>query len=227
MRLVKSTWIADANISAELIKKNYFCHGKRSGFKYQCGDEIYDLETINESINLLMESLKRIQRWNVWETWWIDKHKQELLRIRENVKMFRKKYGKSIDKLIKLIDEIINYIDKFQRYWIEKDISYEIKNLVDSLINGKSKVIVRKTSNSLIVSVRSNHITLTIIKLKRRGLIVELTLNGFNGKTMVIPDIFKRLMSKKEYEGFVKELLKALRGGFAETDEGVDKGKLE
>ncbi|BDR93268.1 hypothetical protein [Vulcanisaeta souniana] len=38
-------------------------------------------------------------------------------------------------------------------------------------------------------------------------------------------NIFRRMLSKSEYERFIKELIKALRGGFAVTDENIHKGK--
>ncbi len=55
------------------------------------------------------------------------------------------------------------------------------------------------------------------------GITVQPKLKGFKGTAIKAPDVFGMTMSKEEYAKFVNEVLKALRDGFAEADEGVDR----
>ena len=200
--------------------RNRFCYGK----KRVCNDFVNNPEVINRVIKLMITTLNRILRWEVWDLWWLDVWKSELLNIRNNViTKLGDKYGNDIiNDILKLIDELVEYLEKFSEYWSEERIGDEIKRLFDELIHGKVEVVVHKGGTGF--SIYGEHITL-VANETNSGVTAHLELKGLEGVTIDVPDIFNKAMSKEEYEKFIKELLKALRGGFAGTDEKIEDGK--
>ncbi|ADY02426.1 hypothetical protein VMUT_2230 [Vulcanisaeta moutnovskia 768-28] len=127
-------------------------------------------------------------------------------------------------KIIDVINEIsrflLNYLgDKFKEYWFSS-VSNEIKELIDSLTNNKSKILINETGKSLMVHVYGNRIGLNVNKIFPSGsIVVQLMIKGLSGFYIDIPDVFRKLMGKKEYRKFVEKVLIPMRLGWAATDE--------
>ena len=209
-----------SKLNMDSLRRNKFCIGVKRGREYRCGGDANE-NAINNAVDLLVEAVNRMLRWRVWDSWWIDKHREEWLSARERLEVqLRDKYSEDIvNDLLRLVDKFINYNEKFLNYW--REVGSEVKELIEDLMNGRAEVIVRPSG----VSVYYKYITLETNKPNAGGVIVQLSLKGFRGMTFRIPDMFRRTMSKEEYRRFIRKVLKALRSGFAETDEGVEKGR--
>lgn len=211
-------------VSEEFIRRNRFCRGKRSGKKYRCGNNIDDSRSINEITELIIETINRMLKWRIWDDWWINAWKEEWLKARSNVELsLRGKYSdKVINAILGLINKYIKYINKLKEYWLRNSINEEIKRLIEDLVSGKAEVIIRKNNG---ISIYGGHITLEIDKPNENSVTIQLRLKGLKGMKLKVPNIFRWTLSKDEYRQFINELIKALRGGFAITDENIHKGK--
>lgn len=214
-----------AEFNVKSLRANYFCIGKKKGKRYVCFNAVNDPETINKAVELLIEAINRTLRWQLWNTWWIDKYEEELLVKRKSVEeKLRGKYDdKTVDAIIELIDRFINYTSKLRNYWLRNGVNYEIRNLIENLINGKTEVIIRGNNTSGI-SVHEEYITLNVDKTNT-GVTVHLKLKGFKSMNIKVPDVFKMIMSEEKYKEFVNEVLNGLRRGFEETDGHNEYGK--
>ena len=198
----------------KLLRKNRFCRGIRYGREYVCGGET-DESARSEAIRLLDEAIARIRYWQIWDTWWIDRHKEEWLAIRRSIdERLRSKYGDdTVNGILSVIDNgFISYIDRFKEYWVR---SGEIKEIIDSLVSGEAEVIIWENTSGL--SVYGKNMLLSISETSESDTVIHLVLRGLEGITLEVPKIFD--------ERFIRELFTPLKIGFAETDESVDKGK--
>lgn len=206
------------------LKRNSFCFGIKHGRKYICGNAVNDSNVINQYVDLLAEAIDRMFKWRIWETWWIDKYKMEWQAKKRNVNE-RLRGGiysdDVVNGILNVFKEFISYIDRFKEYWVKNGI--EIKEIIDDLVGGKAEVVIWENISGL--SIYGKNILLNVSKTDESGVVSHLVLKGFEGMTIEIPNIFMGVMSKDEYEKFIRELLIPLRVGFAETDEGVDKDR--
>ncbi len=208
--------------STGLLRANHFCMGKRRGKRYVCGDDVSNPKVIDNAIELLIEAINRMLKWRVWDTWWIDGHRNEWLVIRKNIEeKLRNKYDDEVvNSVLKLVNEFTIYIGKFRKYWSENTMWSEVKKMIDNLIYGKTEVIIWENENG--VSVHSNYITLNVSKATENGITVQLILKEFDGITINVPDVYIKTLKPEDYEKFINEVLKWLKKGFAMTDEGVN-----
>ena len=208
--------------NADSLRRNHFCIGVKRGNEYQCGGDANE-NAINNTVDLLIETVNRIQRWRVWGSWWVEEVMDEWLEKRDRLEQrLRGKYGDEIIKAtLRLINEFINYNERFMNYWHE--VSSEVKELIEDLMSGNTKVII--WGNEEGVSVYGEYITLNAHKTNTGSITVHLELNGLKGITIKVPDVFRRTMSREEYGKFINEVLMALRGGLEETDGFIDRGK--
>ena len=211
-------------ISDEVIRKNRFCYGVKINKRYACSDEVVDLKLLNETANLLIEAVNRILKWRVWDQWWINSWRQGWESMRDNVvRQFRDKYGDGVvNGLLMVINNYINYIDVFKEYWVAYDVSGEIRRLIEDLGSGEAEIIVKRTSNSLVGSIYGRYVSL-IVKRPGKGVIVHLDFSGLKAMTIKVPDVWSVI--ENYHKEFIKDVLIALRLGFAATDEGVSNGK--
>ena len=204
----------------ELLRRNKFCRGIKRGREYVCGGEA-DEGTKSNAIELLAEAVRRILKWRVWETWWVDEAMDEWLEKRDRLEVqLRGKYSEEVVNAITgLVNEFINYNEKFLNYW--QTVGGEAEKLVDDLLSSRAEVVI--WSNEGGVSVHYGHVTL---EAHRAGgsVTVQLVLNGLEGVTIKVPDVFVKTMSREEYERFINEVLMALRGGLEEADGFVENG---
>ena len=208
-------------LSVDSLKSNHFCTGVKRGREYVCGGDA-DENAISKAVDLLIEAIRRITYWRVWETWWIEEWVDEWLIARDRLEVqLRGRYSDDVvNDLLGMVDKFINYNEDFWRYWHE--VSNEVKRLVDDLLNGRSEVIVWEGEKG--VSVYREYITLEAHRT-RNGIVVQLVLNELEGITIEAPDIFKKVMSEREYGKFVNEVLEVLKGGFEEADGTIEGGK--
>ena len=205
------------------LRRNRFCMGIGGrGKGYRCGSDAGE-DAKSKAVDLLIEAVNRILKWHVWETWWIEEAKSEWLRARERLEVQLK--GKYVDEVVNaitgLVDKFINYNEKFLNYW--REVGSEVKELIEDLLNGKAEVIIRGEGVAG-VSVHGEHVTLKADRA-RNSITVQLLFKGLSGVSIKTPDMFRSTMSEEEYKKFVERVLKALRWGFAKTDEYIDKGK--
>ena len=97
---------------------------------------------MGKAVDLLAEAVRRILRWRVWKTWWIDKHREEWLSARERlVTRLRGRYSEDIvNDLLRLVDKFINYNEQFLNHW--HGVGNEVRKLTEDLTNGKAEVII-------------------------------------------------------------------------------------
>lgn len=192
--------ISDQSIefNAELLKINYFCTGIKHGNRYVCGNEVNDPGVINNAVNLLTETVNRILHWRVWDTWWIQKRRQEWLRVVEALKE-----NNINNEGLRAINEIVNYVDRFQRYW--NSVGNEIYELVNSLLSGNENIIIRRNG----VSVHKDHITIEADLTN--NVTVHVVFNDFKGINIRIPDVFGA-------DEVLKRIIRAIRDGLEVTD---------
>ncbi len=191
--------------------------GRKSDNKYVCGDNVNDPKVINNAAELLAVVIKRMWDLYVWDLWWLNKHKEEwLLKKKAIEEKLKGKYNNEvIDVVLSHLDKFIRYVDEFGDYWLRNHVSDEIERLIENLLHGRSEIIVWRNENG--VSVYGEHVTLNAQKT-RTGVMVHLMPKDFDGITIEVPNIFKRTMDKRDYRKFVRKVLKALKGGFEETD---------
>ena len=177
----------------------------------------------SKAVELLGEAVGRILKWRVWEAWWIDEAMDDWLEKRDKLEIqLRGKYSKEVvNDLLGLIDKFINYNEQFLNHWHE--VGNEVRKLINDLISGRAEVVIWSNENG--VSVYYGHITLDVHKTNAGSVMVHLVLNGLEGVTIRVPDVFRRIMSRKEYRKFVKRAFRALRGGLEETDGTIEDGK--
>lgn len=219
MIIDQSTQAIPMEINGEIIKKNKFYQETET---YEVNEKV-----ISDTIESLIDVLKRMLEWQVWDTWWIDRLVNEFINIRKSIETnLRGKYDDIvIDELLKVIDKLIQYIIEFKEYWNNKGVGNEIIRLINDLINGKAVVYVKITSKTLMINIYVNHITLRIQKHNNKNLTAQLVLTNFEHIVINVPDIFRMTMDEKEYSKFIKDILMALRLGFAVTDETVSEGR--
>ena len=209
--------------NAELLRRIKFCIGVKRGSGYRCGGEAGE-DAKSKAVELLVETINRILRWRIWDSWWVVEWMDEWLEKRDRLEVqLRGKYGDEVVNAITgLVDEFINYNEKFWNYWHKVD--GEVKKLIEDLINGRTEVVIRGEDVSGI-SVHGRYVTLEVDKMNNDSITVHLSLRGLKGVTINVPNIFKMTMSKKEYSRFIRKVLKALRGGLEETDGFVNGDK--
>ena len=205
-----------------LLRRNRFCMGVKRGKKYVCGGEA-DENAVNKAIELLSEAINRIQRWCVWDSWWVEEWMNEWLITRDRLEMqLRGKYSDKITtSLLGMIDRFIGYSEEFMNYW--HVVGYEVRELINALARGRTVVVIRGENVSG-VSVYGRHTTLEVSKASGDSITVKLVLKGLGGIVIMVPDVFKEIMDKKKYRRFIKKVLRALRRGLEETDGDVQKG---
>ena len=206
--------------NVELLRRNRFCMGVKRGGEYVCGGDA-GKDAKRKAVELLTEAVRRILRWRVWETWWIEETMDEWLESRDRLEtQLRGKYGEEVVNTVTgLVDKLISYNERFWNYW--HDVGDEVKRLVNDLLNGRTEVIIWESGKGM--SVYREYITLSANKT-RTGVTVHMVLNGLEGMTIEVPDVFRMVMSREEYEKLVNELLVALRGGLEEADGFVENG---
>ena len=74
-------------------------------------------------------------------------------------------------------------------------------------MGGRAEVIIRPSG----VSVHSEHVTLEVNR-NNTSMPVQLVLKGLESMIIKVSNVFRKTMSREEYEKFVKKMLKALRG---------------
>ena len=203
----------------DLLRGNHFCIGVKRGKRYVCGGKTNE-DAKSKTIELLNEAIERIQRWSVWDSWWVEEVMDEWLEKRDRLEIqLRGKYGDDVvNDLLRLVDKFISYTEDFWRYWHE--VGNDVEKLVNDLINGKAEVIIWEGEKG--TSVHGEFITLEVERTSTGGITVQLKPNGLEGVNIEVPDVFRKTMSGEEK--FVNELLAALRGGFEETDGRIEKG---
>ena len=202
-----------------MLMKNHFCRGVKRGRKYVCGDEASEEER-DKAVELLSEAIERIRLWRAWDSWWVEEWMDEWLIARDRLEVqLRGRYSDdAVNAITGLVDRFINYNEQLLNYW--REVGYETRRLIDDLMNGRAEVIVRPSG----ISVHGKHITLKIDRASNDSVTVHLALKRIEGITIRAPNVFRRAMSRKEYEKFVKRVLKALKSGFEETDGFIEKG---
>ncbi|WP_243665726.1 hypothetical protein [Vulcanisaeta sp. JCM 16159] len=210
--------------NTELLRKNHFCMGKRRSKRYVCSSEVDEPNIINNVVELIIEAIRRIWHWRVWDLWWVEEWMDKLLIIYNNVEVWlRGKYGEEvINNILRLVDEFISYNERLWKYW--HDVSNEVKRLIEDLVSGRAEVIIRGNDISGI-SVHGKYITLSVDKASNDSIMVQLKLKGFESVIIEVLDVFMKTMSREEYAKFVNGVLRALRGGFDETDGFNERGK--
>ena len=207
-------------LNADSLRRNRFCQGIKRGGEYVCGSEANE-DARGKAVDLLVEAVRRILRWRVWETWWIEETMDEWLKSRDRLEtQLRGKYGEEVVNAVTgLVNKFISYNERFWNYW--RDVGDEVKRLVNDLLNGRTEVIIWESGKGM--SVYREYITLSANKT-RTGVTVHMVLNGLEGMTIEVPDVFRMVMSREEYEKLVNELLVALRGGLEEADGFTENG---
>ncbi|GAB6945280.1 hypothetical protein [Vulcanisaeta sp. JCM 14467] len=207
--------------NADSLRRNRFCIGVKRGREYRCGGEA-DENAINNAIDLLIEAIKRLIHWRVWDSWWIEEAMDEWLMARDRLEVqLRGKYSEEvINDLLGLVDKFIGYNEQFLNYW--RDVGSEVMRLVDDLINGRAKVVI--WSNEDGISMHGEFIKLETHKTSTSSVMVQLKLKGLKGVTIRVSDVFRRAMSGEEYGRFINDVLMALEGGFEEADGFVEDG---
>ena len=206
----------------ELLMRNKFYIGVKRGKEYVCGDNANE-DAKSKAVELLSEAIKRILRWRVWETQWIEETMDEWLIARDKLELqLREKYSDDvINDLLGMVDKFIGYNEQFLNHW--HDVGDEVRRLIDNLMSGKAEAIIWEGEKG--ISVHGNYITLEVERTNTGGVTVQLKLSGLESVTIKAPDMFRKTMSRKEYKKFVEEVLKALRGGLEETDGTIKDGK--
>ncbi|WP_460173676.1 hypothetical protein, partial [Vulcanisaeta sp. JCM 14467] len=205
----------------ELLRRNKFCMGIKRGREHQCGSDA-DENAINKAVELLAEAVRRILRWRVWDSWWVEEIMDEWLEKRDRLEVqLRGKYSEEvINDLLGLVDKFVSYNERFLNYW--REVGSEVRKLIDDLLSGRAEVIIWEGEKG--ISVHGEHVTLEVNK-STGGITVCLVLSDLGGVTIRIPGVFAMTMSKEEYEKFINGVLRALRGGLEEADGVVFKGK--
>ncbi|GAB6944980.1 hypothetical protein JCM14467A_17620 [Vulcanisaeta sp. JCM 14467] len=208
--------------SVDSLRRNRFCIGVKRGGEYVCGGDASE-EKRDKTVGLLAEAINRMLRWHVWETWWVEEVMDEWLEKRDRLELqLRGKYNDDVvNDLLRLVDKFIGYNEQFLNYW--REVGNEVEKLIEDLINGRAEVVIRSEGVSGI-SVHGEHITLKVNRTNT-SITVHITPKGLEGMTIRVPDVFRKTMSRKEYRKFVKRVLRALRGGFEETDGTIKEGK--
>ncbi len=206
-----------------LLWRNRFCIGVKRDNEYRCGGDAGE-DAKSKAVELLVEAVERMRRWRVWETWWVDEVMDEWLIARDRLEtQLRGKYSDDVVNAITgLVDKFINYNERFLNYW--REVSNEVRKLIEDLTNGRAEVVIRG-ENATGVSVHYEHVTLETDSTNIGGVTVKLVLNGLKGMTIKVSDVFRKAMSRREYRRFIRKVLRALKGGFEETDGRIEEGK--
>lgn len=124
--------------NTELLRRNYFCIGVKRGKRYVCGGDA-DEDSVNNAVELLDEAVRRILKWHVWDTWWIEEWTDEWLSTRDRLEIqLRGKYSEEIvNTITELVNEIIDYNERFREYWL-RNAGNEIKTLINDLTNSNA-----------------------------------------------------------------------------------------
>ena len=208
--------------NADSLRRNHFCIGVKRGNEYQCGGDANE-DAKSKAVELLIEAVIRILRWKVWDVWWVKEIMNEWLSARERlVTRLRGKYSEEVvNDLLGMVNKFISYNEDFWRYW--QTVGSDVKELINDLMSGGTEVVIRGEDASGI-GVHGEHITLNAQRARTGGITVHLVLEGLGGTTIKMPNIFRMVMSGEEYRRLIK-ILRALRGGFEETDGFVNEGK--
>ena len=104
--------------NVELLKSNHFCVGVKRGRKYRCGSDANELEVMDKAVELLSEAIERMQRWRVWEAWWVVEAMDEWLMARDRLEVqLRGRYSEEVvNDLLGLIDKFVSYNEKLWNY---------------------------------------------------------------------------------------------------------------
>ena len=206
----------------EALRRNKFCIGVKRGNGYRCGGETNE-DAKSKAVELLNEAVRRIWRWRVWDSWWVEETMDEWLIARDRLEIqLRGKYSEGVVNAVTgLVNKFINYNEEFLNYW--REVSNEVEKLVDDLLSGRAEVIIWEGEKG--VSVHGSYVTLNVHKTNTDGVVVHLVLNGLGGMIVEVPDVFRKTMSRKEYERFIRKVLMALKGGLEEADGTIEKGK--
>ena len=175
-------------------------------------------------IELLNETIDRIEKWKVWDTWWI--HEIHVKTINDILITLKKledenKYTKDIlNKIYKIFDILLNYIeDKFKEFWLN-NVSKEVEGIINDLINGKSEILVSKTEKTLSARIYGKYIEIKVSKIYPNGsVVIQLLIRNLGGFYIDITDPFKELMDEEEYKKYDEEILTPIKNGLAATDE--------
>lgn len=204
------------------------CQGVREGKRLVCKELVTDSEIKKDVMKFLSETLNRIEKWKVHNTWWIDElYIKNIEEFRKKLKNIEDKYPEKIINNVKtIVESLLNYIYiNLRSYW-ENKISLEIEKIIERIRNGKVEVVVNKTEKTLMIHIYEDNVELKINKIyNSNSVIIQLVLNGMKGFSINIPNVFNELLNKEEYEKFIKEVLIPMEGGFAMTDEGINKNK--
>ena len=141
MCIAQDPEITCIEINEDLIRKNRLCWGKINESKYECGEEVNDQGVINEVVIILIEVLYRLLRWRVWIPWWLDKEKIRIFNSRDKVKAITNEVAKVIDSIL---NEMLKYLYQYDDYWIRNRVSSDLRRVIEDLINGRAKIIIRK-----------------------------------------------------------------------------------
>ncbi|WP_054850262.1 hypothetical protein [Vulcanisaeta sp. JCM 14467] len=204
-----------------LLRRNKFCMGVKRGGEYVCGGDAGE-GAKDKAVGLLSEAIERIRRWRVWDDWWIIEWMDEWLERRDRLEVqLRGRYSEEvINDLLGMVNKFIGYNERFLNYW--RSVGDEVRRLIDDLMSGRVEVIIWEGEKG--ISVYYEHVTLEAHRTSTGGVTVQLVLNGLEGMTIEVPNIFIKTMSEKEYRKFVNDVLRALKGGFEETDGFIEKG---
>ena len=207
-------------LNADSLRRNRFCMGVKRDGEYVCGGEA-DENVKGKAVELLSEAIRRMQRWRVWETWWVDEIMDEWLEKRDRLEIqLRGKYGDDVvNDLLRMVNKFIDYNEKFLNYWHE--VGNEVRKLIEDLMSGKAEVIIWESEKG--VSVHGKFITLEVDRASNDSVTVQLKLNDLEGVTVKVPNVFKMVMNEEEYKKF-KKVLKLLKGGLEEADGFIEKG---
>ncbi len=194
----------------ELLKKNRFCRGRQRRWKYVCGSKEISEEERGRAVELLVETVRRLVHWYVWDVWWVGKYRKELLEIKSRAQLLNKYGDKTVNGLMRLIGKFEKYIEQLQEYW--QEVGYEVRGIINDLLNGRVEVIIRNGEG---ITIYGKHLTLEANKTAS-SITVQIVFR-FRGITIKTPDVLGMVMNREEYAKF----LLALRLGFAVTDESV------
>ncbi|WP_446751825.1 hypothetical protein [Vulcanisaeta sp. JCM 16161] len=192
-------------------------------------ESVTDRATRDEVIELLEETIDKIEKWGLYEDQWISNYVNEAKEVIDGLGSYEElnEYHKLIINSIKeILKSLLNRVDNdLRNYWVSK-LGNEVAELIQDIISGKAQVIINRTSKTLAVHVYRNHITLDINKIRNNsGITTQLRIKGLRGINIEIPNIFEEILDKEEYEKLEKETLTPLKLGFAITDETTRNGK--
>ncbi|WP_054842435.1 hypothetical protein [Vulcanisaeta distributa] len=196
----------------------------RPGRRCAAREPVKNKVTRDEVIELLEESIDKIEKWDLYGDQWISNYVNEVKEVINGFEKYEElnEYHKLIINPIReILKSLLNRVDNdLRNYWVST-LGNEVAELIQDIISGKAQVIINKTSKTLTVHIYKTHITLDVNKIRNNsGTTTQLRIKGLRGGINIeIPNIFKEIMNKGEYEKLEKEILVPLRLGFAKTDE--------